>query len=59
MALRLCFSTTAENDQQPPFQEFPMQLMARSGVELGCERVFLIEPPKTLMRQLLRGDCRC
>ena len=28
------------------------------GIEVGCERVFVFDPPETLRRGLLRGECQ-
>ena len=42
----------------PPFVTSERQrLGCPRGIEFGCERVFVLEPPKTLRRRMFRGEC--
>ena len=49
-----------EYEDRPPFVTSERQrLGCPRGIEFGCERVFVLEPPKTLRRRMFRGECHC
>jgi hypothetical protein len=46
-----------EYEDRPPFVTSERQrLGCPRGIEFGCERVFVLEPPETLRRRLFRGE---
>jgi hypothetical protein len=49
-----------EHEGRPPFVTSERQrLGCPRGIEFGCERVFVFEPPKALRRRLFCGECNC
>src|SRR6266851_1368475 len=47
-----------EDEDRPSFVTSERQrLGCPCGIEFGCERVFVLEPPKTLRRRMFRGEC--
>ena len=47
-----------EYEDRPPFVTSERQrLGCPRGIEFGCERVFVLEPPETLRRRLFCGEC--
>jgi hypothetical protein len=49
-----------EYEGRPPFVTSNGQWFGcPRGIEFGCERVFVLEPPDTLRRRLLCGECNC
>src|SRR5712692_1199937 len=49
-----------EYEDWPPFVTSQRQrLGCPRGIEFVCKRVFVLEPPETLRRRLLRGECHC
>jgi hypothetical protein len=44
----------------PPFVTSRRQrLGCPFGIEFGCERVFVLEAPKTIRRRLFCSECQC
>ena len=47
-----------EYEDRPPFVTSNSQRLGRPrGIEFGCERVFVLEPPDTLRRRLFCREC--
>ena len=49
-----------EYEDRPPFMTSERQGLGRPcGIEFGCERKFVLKPPKTLRRWVFRSEFYC